>query len=82
MPGKLPGDLKTAMKSFSDVIIAVVLVASIFLAMFVEGIFTPIPSELIMPLAGYLASIGEFSLVLVILVGSLGAVCGSTIAAW
>jgi membrane protein DedA with SNARE-associated domain len=52
----------------------------IFLAMLVEGIFTPIPSELIMPLAGYLASIGEFSLIMVILVGSLGAVCGSTIA--
>ena len=31
----------------------------IFLAMFVEGIFTPIPSELIMPFAGYLASTGS-----------------------
>lgn len=52
----------------------------IFLAMFIEGIFTPLPSELIMPLAGYLASIGEFNIVLVIMVGSLGAVCGSSIA--
>ncbi|MBI0584435.1 MAG: DedA family protein [Methanomassiliicoccus sp.] len=52
----------------------------IFLAMFVEGIFTPIPSELIMPFAGYLASTGHFNLVLVILIGSLGAVCGSIIA--
>jgi membrane protein DedA with SNARE-associated domain len=52
----------------------------IFLAMFIEGIFTPIPSELIMPLAGYLASIGEFNIVLVIVIGSLGAVCGSSIA--
>ncbi|MCU0861831.1 MAG: DedA family protein [Methanomassiliicoccales archaeon] len=52
----------------------------IFLAMFIEGILTPIPSELIMPFAGYLASTGHFSLPLVILVGSLGAVCGSTIA--
>ncbi len=52
----------------------------IFLAMFVEGILTPIPSELIMPFAGYLASTGQFFLPLVILVGSFGAVCGSSVA--
>lgn len=52
----------------------------IFLAMFVEGILTPIPSELIIPFAGYLASTGQMDIGLVILVGSLGAVCGSTIA--
>jgi len=52
----------------------------IFVAMLVEGIFTPIPSELIMPFAGYLASTGEFSLPLVILAGTLGATLGSTVA--
>lgn len=52
----------------------------IFLAMLVEGIFTPIPSELIMPFAGYVASTGELNYFLVILVGSLGAVIGSTVA--
>jgi membrane protein DedA with SNARE-associated domain len=52
----------------------------IFLAMFVEGVFTPLPSELIMPFAGYLTSTGELSFVPVILVGSLGATAGSTIA--
>jgi membrane protein DedA with SNARE-associated domain len=52
----------------------------IFLAMFVEGILTPIPSELIMPFAGYLTSTGELNIVLVILVGSRGATAGSTIA--
>ncbi len=52
----------------------------IFLAMFVEGIFTPLPSELIMPFAGYLASTGRFYFPLVILVGSLGAACGSSVA--
>jgi membrane protein DedA with SNARE-associated domain len=48
--------------------------------MFVEGIFTPIPSELIMPFAGYLASTGHFFFPLVIVVGSLGAACGSSVA--
>ncbi|MHC1709622.1 MAG: DedA family protein [Methanomassiliicoccales archaeon] len=52
----------------------------IFLAMLVEGIFTPIPSELIMPFAGYVASTGELNFLLVILVGSLGAVIGSFVA--
>ncbi|KQM11619.1 hypothetical protein AOA80_07400 [Methanomassiliicoccales archaeon RumEn M1] len=52
----------------------------IYLAMFIEGVFTPIPSEIIVPLAGYLASTGRFDIVLVILVSSLGAVSGSTVA--
>jgi membrane protein DedA with SNARE-associated domain len=52
----------------------------IFLAMLIEGIFTPIPSELIMPFAGYVASTGELNFILVILIGSIGAVIGSFIA--
>ncbi|MEW5936418.1 MAG: DedA family protein [Candidatus Thermoplasmatota archaeon] len=55
----------------------------IFLAMFIEGILTPIPSELVMPFAGYLSSPqggGELNFLLVILVGSLGAAAGSTVA--
>ena len=52
----------------------------VFLAMLVEGVFTPIPSELIMPFAGYVASTGELNFFLVILIGSLGAVVGSFIA--
>jgi membrane protein DedA with SNARE-associated domain len=52
----------------------------LFLMMFVEGVITPIPSEIIMPFAGYLASIGRFDPVLVIIVGTLGATAGSTVA--
>ncbi|MDD1772060.1 MAG: DedA family protein [Methanomassiliicoccales archaeon] len=52
----------------------------VFLAMLIEGIFTPLPSELIMPFAGYVASTGELNYFLVILVGSLGAVIGSFVA--
>jgi membrane protein DedA with SNARE-associated domain len=62
---------------FKDVIQAVGY-PGIFLAMLVEGIVTPIPSEIIMPFAGYLASQGQFNIVLVIFIGSLGAVLGST----
>jgi membrane protein DedA with SNARE-associated domain len=52
----------------------------IFLAMLIEGVFTPIPSELIMPFAGYLTFTGTLNIVAVIIVGSLGAMCGSIIA--
>ncbi len=52
----------------------------IFLAMLVEGVLTPIPSEIIMPFAGYLSYLGTLNPIAVVLVGSLGATCGSTIA--
>ena len=41
--------------------------------MFLENVFPPIPSELIMPLAGFAASRGELSLWSVVLAGTLGA---------
>jgi membrane protein DedA with SNARE-associated domain len=44
----------------------------IALLMFLENIFPPIPSELIMPVAGYSAARGELNLGLVILAGTAG----------
>ncbi|MDN5869160.1 MAG: DedA family protein [Nitrococcus sp.] len=48
----------------------------IALLMFLENIFPPIPSEIIMPLAGFTAARGELSLVGVILAGSAGSLLG------
>jgi membrane protein DedA with SNARE-associated domain len=48
----------------------------IFLLMILENVFPPIPSELIMPFAGYEAALGDLSLPLVILAGSLGSLIG------
>lgn len=48
--------------------------------MTLEGIFTPIPSELIVPFAGYLAAQGQMDLVLVIVAATAGATIGSTVA--
>lgn len=45
--------------------------------MFIENVFPPIPSELIMPFAGYGAKRGEMSFLLVVLVGALGSMLGS-----
>jgi membrane protein DedA with SNARE-associated domain len=52
----------------------------VFALMVVEGILTPIPSEFIIPFAGYLAWQGEMNLVAVILVGTAGAAIGNTVA--
>jgi membrane protein DedA with SNARE-associated domain/uncharacterized membrane protein YkvA (DUF1232 family) len=49
----------------------------IVLMMLAENIFPPIPSELIMPLAGFVAARGELNPVLVVLAGTLGSVLGA-----
>lgn len=49
----------------------------IVFAMFAENVFPPIPSELIMPAAGFAASRGDLNLILVILAGTLGASLGA-----
>ncbi|MDQ3440344.1 MAG: DedA family protein [Planctomycetota bacterium] len=48
----------------------------IALLMFLENVFPPIPSELIMPLGGFTASQGNLTLPLVILAGTIGSVVG------
>lgn len=49
----------------------------IFLVMLLECIFPPIPSEVIMPLAGFLVSQGEFNFWLVMLSGTMGSLVGA-----
>ncbi len=48
----------------------------IALLMFLENIFPPIPSELIMPLAGFEAAGGQMSIVVVIVAGTIGSLLG------
>ena len=49
----------------------------ITLLMLAENLFPPIPSELIMPLAGFVAAKGELHLGLVVLAGVLGSMLGA-----
>ncbi|WP_334188898.1 DedA family protein [Noviherbaspirillum sp.] len=51
--------------------------AGVFLLMALENLFPPIPSELIMPLAGFAAARGDMNVVLVVLAGTLGSVIGA-----
>ncbi len=52
----------------------------IILTMAIESALIPLPSEIIMPFSGYLASTGRFSLHLVALAGAVGNVLGSLVA--
>tara|TARA_Y100001968_G_scaffold314434_1_gene339772 strand:- start:13254 stop:13913 length:660 start_codon:yes stop_codon:yes gene_type:complete len=50
---------------------------AIFIAMFLENLFPPIPSELIMPLGGFYVHQGQLDLLPVVLAGLLGTVLGA-----
>ena len=45
--------------------------------MFLENVFPPIPSELIMPLAGFVSVVGNLSFVGVVIAGMVGSVLGA-----
>jgi len=51
--------------------------AGVFFLMALESTLVPIPSEVIMPPAGYLASQGKLSLVGVVLAGTFGSLAGA-----
>jgi membrane protein DedA with SNARE-associated domain len=46
---------------------------------FLEHLFPPIPSELVLPLAGYVTGKGDLTLAPVILLGSIGSLAGATV---
>jgi membrane protein DedA with SNARE-associated domain len=49
----------------------------VFLLMALENIFPPIPSELIMPFAGFVVARGDLNLVGVLVAGTVGSVAGA-----
>ena len=69
-----------ALSSFVIWLISSLGYTGILVAMTVESACIPLPSEVIMPFSGYLASQGRFSLWGVSLVGGLGCTLGSAIA--
>jgi membrane protein DedA with SNARE-associated domain len=54
----------------------------LFLLIVLESTMVPIPSLLVMPFAGYLAAQGEFSLPVILIINSLGALTGSLLSYW
>jgi membrane protein DedA with SNARE-associated domain len=54
----------------------------VFLLIMLESTLVPIPSELVMPFAGFMAWKGEFSLPVILVINSVGAMVGSGICYW
>lgn len=50
--------------------------------MLVENVFPPIPSEVVMPWAGYAVSQGEFSFLMAVVAGSMGSFAGAMFWYW
>jgi membrane protein DedA with SNARE-associated domain len=53
--------------------------AGVFLLMVAENLFPPMPSEVIMPLAGFAAARGQMSILGVLLAGTAGSVVGNAV---
>lgn len=53
--------------------------AAIAFMMFAENVFPPIPSEVVMPLAGFTAAHGDMSFWLALLAGSFGSLLGAVL---
>jgi membrane protein DedA with SNARE-associated domain len=54
----------------------------VFVLITLESTLVPIPSELVMPFAGFMASQGEFSLPVILLINSVAALLGSGLCYW
>lgn len=57
-------------------------VIAVAFLMLIENVFPPIPSEIVMPLAGFTAARGEMNLVLAIIAGWFGSLCGAFFWFW
>lgn len=51
----------------------------IFLVMVVENLFPPIPSEIVLPFGGFVATMSELTVPLVVAVATLGSIAGAVI---
>jgi membrane protein DedA with SNARE-associated domain len=71
------GTSEGGLASWIEAVIETTGVFGIAFLMLLENVFPPIPSELIMPLAGYTAAAGRANIVLVILAGAAGSLAGA-----
>ncbi len=70
-------DIMAQVQTWIEAIIQSIGYGGITLVMFAENLFPPIPSELVMPFAGFIVAKGEMNVVAVLIAGTLGAVLGA-----
>jgi membrane protein DedA with SNARE-associated domain len=75
-------DVMAAMATFAVQTISFLGYGGILVLMALESMITPLPSELVMPFAGFLAAQGQFNIWLVILFSGIGSVVGSSLSYW
>lgn len=68
-----------SLSSFATTIISTLGYPGLVAIMVLENVFPPIPSEVVLPFAGYLSSLGKFNFWLVVLSGMIGSVGGAEI---
>lgn len=71
------GDILNAIKIWVENIISTMGYPGLYLVMFLENVFPPIPSEVVLPLAGSLTLSGKFSIPMITFVGMLGSLTGA-----
>ncbi len=71
------GDFLNALKIWAEHIINTMGYPGLYIIMFLENVFPPIPSEVVLPLAGSLTLTGNFSLLWITIVGMLGSLTGA-----
>lgn len=71
------GDLINSIKIWVENIISTLGYPGLYLVMLLENVFPPIPSEVVLPLAGSLSLSGRFSIPLITLVGMFGSLTGA-----
>ena len=74
------GSLMATLAGFITGAISALGYGGIVLLMAIESACVPLPSEIVMPFAGYLVSTGRFNLWLVATAGAVGCSLGSTLA--
>ena len=71
------GDILNAIKIWVEQIISSMGYVGLYLVMFLENVFPPIPSEVVLPLAGSLTLTGRFSIFWITVIGMLGSLTGA-----
>jgi len=71
------GDLLNNIKIWVEQIISSMGYIGLYLVMFLENVFPPIPSEVVLPLAGSLTLTGRFSIFWITIIGMLGSLTGA-----
>ncbi|MCD6576900.1 MAG: DedA family protein [Anaerolineaceae bacterium] len=71
------GDFLSIIKIWVEQIISSMGYMGLYLVMFLENVFPPIPSEVVLPLAGSLSVSGRFSIFWITTIGMMGSLTGA-----